>query len=98
VLGTEDLLPPDERALAGDLVDGWLSRFHAADFWRADGTSDFQAMVSEARVTLTDAGVIPDDETPFDLFQLITLCSAAAAAERPQLRRLMGIRKGHFRR
>jgi hypothetical protein len=81
VVGPEDLLPPDARALAEVLVDGWLSQFHAADFWRADGAAVLGAIVSDARGTLTAAGVIPDDETLCNLFQLITLCYAGAAAE-----------------
>src|SRR5262249_59831939 len=98
VVGTEDLLPPVVQALAEPFVDGWLDRFSDADFWRADCAAVFDAIVSDARATLTAAGVFPHDDALFNLFQLITLCFAGAAAERPQLRRSMGIRKGLFRR
>ena len=67
--------------VAEDVVDGRLGRFHDSDFWRADGAADFEAIVSEARVTLTDAGAIPDDETLIDLYRRAWVVASAAAHE-----------------
>ena len=53
-------------------------------------------MLTEVVPLLNAAGVTPDDETLFNIFQVVTLNFAATASEQPTLRKFMGIREGLF--
>ncbi|MGH2350371.1 MAG: hypothetical protein ACRDI2_10490 [Chloroflexota bacterium] len=97
-IGTTDLLPTAAHALAEAFIDRLNARIYDGQFWRTDCAIVFDAMIVDGREVLTAAAVPTDDETLFHMFQLVTMSYALAAAEQPQMRKLMGIRKGIFRR
>jgi hypothetical protein len=94
--GTKKLLPPVIMDSLEEFSDRCNSRAYDADFWREDCAQVFDLITSEACDIMQKAGITLDDETLFNLFQLVTLNFALAASLQPELRKFAGIKKGWF--
>ena len=55
-----------------------------------------EEIIKDAAEVLLQVGARPDDETLFNIFQLVTLNFALAASLQPKMRKFAGIKKGFF--
>ena len=94
IKGTTARLPQGVIGRVETLIDMWNSRAHDADFWRRDCAEVFEEIIWEGEMILESSGFKKDDETLFNIFQVITLNFASAAATQPTLRKFAGIKKG----
>jgi len=92
IQGTKELLPPVMIGSLEKFSDRWKSRAYVADFWREDCAKVLDEVTSDARDMLHKAGLTEEDETLFNLFQLVTLSLALAASVQPELRKFAGIK------
>ena len=91
-----ELLSPDMLNRFDDFFDRWNSRAYDASFWREDCSIVFTQIIDDAAEFLQEAGMKPDDETLFNIFQIVTLAFAFAASQQPKMRKFAGIKKGLF--
>jgi len=91
IKGTLDLLPKPARGICGDLVDRWGAQILNQYFWRTDTAIVLTQITDDARNILISVGAPVDDETLFNIFQIIVLNYAYNAFDQPRLRKIMGI-------
>jgi len=89
--GTKELLPPGIRDGLEDFCDHYNSMAYEADFWRQDCAEVFDLIIEGARDIMQKAGITQDDETLFNIFQLVTMNFALAVSVQPGLRTVAGI-------
>jgi len=92
----KELLSPDMLNRFDEFFDRWNSRAYDAKFWREDCAEVFTQIINDAAEVLQQAGIRPDDETLFNIFQTVTLSFALAASVQPKMRKFAGIKKGLF--
>ncbi len=94
--GTKRMLPPGATNHLVDFIDRWNRQAYDASFWMRDSAKVLSDVIEEARTSLSEAGITTDEETLFDVFQLVTLTFALNASLQPELRKFAGIKKGLF--
>jgi len=99
--GTKGMLPkevllPDMLNRFDEFFDRWNSKAYDASFWREDCAEVFTHIMNDASNVLLQAKIKPDDETLFNIFQIVTLSFALAASLQPKMRKFAGIKKGLF--
>lgn len=85
------MLPPDARSLAMDFIDRWNERVYEKQFWRMDTSEVFSDIVEDARSLLVSAGAPTDDETLFNMCQIVILSYAYSAVQQKNMRKFIGI-------
>lgn len=90
-LGTMEMLPPSAYRLASDFIDKWNERAYEKEFWRMDTSVIFSLIIEDARTLLLEAGAPTDDETLFNMFQIVVLSYAYSALDQPNMRKVIGI-------
>lgn len=90
-LDTISFLPPTAQPLVENLIYASDHRALDAQFWKSDCATVFDGIIEDARNLLIEAQAPTDDETLFNMFQVVTLYFAHAASYQPRLRELMGI-------
>lgn len=89
--GTMEMLPPSAYCLASDIIDKWNERAYEKEFWFMDTSVIFSQITEDARALLLEAGAPTDDETLFNMFQVVVLSYACAAIDQPIMRKFIGI-------
>jgi hypothetical protein len=97
LLGTVEFLP--EIFLTS--VESWIDRWNAValrtpKLWYTDCATVFDKVTQDAATVLKEKGIQYDDETLFNMFQIVVLNFAYTADVEPQARKKMGIRKTLF--
>jgi hypothetical protein len=90
-LDTIGFLPSIVRPLVGSFIDAWNLRIYDREFWRTDCATVLDAIVEDARNRLIAAQAPTDDETLFNMFQIVTLNFAWSASDQPKFRKFIGI-------
>ena len=94
--GTKEMLPSGIISHLVEFCDRWNSKAYDADFWTEDCAEVFTKIINDAAEVLLQVDIRPDDETLFNIFQLVTLNFALAASLQPKMRKFAGIKKGFF--
>ena len=94
--GTIEMLPSWVLPFMESFIDEWNETARYADFWKADCDIVFSLICQHAQNVADAGGYVLDDETAFNIFQMVTLNLASTASRSRELRRLAGIRKGIF--
>ena len=77
-------------------IDEWNETGIYSDFWKNDCVVVFDHIAQHATNIADALGKHLDDETLFNIFQVITLNFAYMAHQHKQLRKFAGIKKGLF--
>ena len=93
IMGTTAMLPPVARSLAVDFIDRWNERAYEEELWHMDTSEVFADIVEDARSLLLSAGAPADDETLFNMFQIVILSYAYAAVDQKSMRKSIGIQE-----
>lgn len=96
VLGTVELLSPSAKPLAETFIDRWNVPAHDQNFWDTDTTSVFNEIIEDAREVLSEAGAPTDDDTLFNMFNVVVMNFACRAHAQPKVRELIGSRARRF--
>jgi hypothetical protein len=91
VLATMDLLPPSARYLSVAFIERWNERSYEKEFWQKDTSKVFSEIVEDARAALAWVDSPTDDETLFNMFQIVVLSYAYSASDQPNMREFIGI-------
>lgn len=90
------MLPEEAKPLAETFIDRWNVRAYEKDFWQMDTAIVFDEIIDDARSILSESGIPLDDETLFNMFNIIVLSYAYSAYGQPKKRKFIGIRSGKF--
>ncbi len=94
--GTIQLLPEEARPLVESFIDRWNERLCERDFLQTEASHVFDQIVDDARNVLVESGIQFNDETLFDMFNIIVLNCAYSAYDQPKTREFMGIHSVRF--
>jgi hypothetical protein len=92
LLGTVQMLPGPVQPAVEGFIDKWNARAYDQGFWQSDTADVFDEITADARHLMVQHGVPADDETLFNLFNIITMSYAYSAAEQPKMRKFIGIK------
>jgi hypothetical protein len=92
ILGTIEMLPGEAKPLVDSFIDRWNRRVYEKDFWQMDVAVVFDEIIEDARSILHKSRISFDDETLFNMFNIIVLSYAYSAYDQPKMREFMGIR------
>jgi hypothetical protein len=96
IQGTIALLPQQAQGIAEGFVDRWNLRAYDQSFWQKDAASVFEEIVDDARTVLSEACVPLDDETLFNMFNIVVVSYAYSAYDQPKIREFLGIKPFSF--
>lgn len=96
IQGTVEMLPEEARPLAEPFIDRWNERAYEKDFWQMDTAIVFDEIIDDARSVLFESGIQFDDETLFNMFNIIVLSYAYSAYDQPKMKEFIGIRYSKF--
>jgi len=85
------MLPPSLRPLTERFIDEWNERAYDQAFWSMDTAVILDEIIASARWLCIEAGVEPDCESLFNLFNIITMNYAYLAYDQPWMRKFMRI-------
>ena len=89
VLGTVELLPPEAQPLVEEFIDAWNVRAYDASFWITDTASVLEEITADARRRLNNVGASTDDETLFNMFNIVVMNFAYGAHTQPKMRQFI---------
>ncbi|MBT9149783.1 MAG: hypothetical protein AAGB97_00100 [Dehalococcoidia bacterium] len=67
------MLPEKAKPLVEPFIDRWNARAYEKDFWQMDTAIVFDEIIGDARSVLSESGIAFDDETLFNMFNIIVL-------------------------
>ncbi len=85
------MLPESAFEIAIGFIDIWNDRGYDKSLWSKDTSEVFLAIVEDARSLLSSAGIPIDDETLFNMFQIVVLSYAYSASDQRKMRKFIGI-------
>ncbi len=88
---TTAMLRPSVRRLVMRFIDQQNARALDRDFWQKDCASVLDEVTADAKRLVETTGEHVDDETLFNLFNIITMNYAYSAWSQPKMREFMGI-------
>jgi hypothetical protein len=91
VADTTQWLPAPLQPAMEHFIDRWNVQAYEQEFWDRDLAEVMDEIVEDARAFAKARGVDPDDETLFNMFNIVTLSFAYSAYDQPEMRRFMGI-------
>jgi hypothetical protein len=94
IQGTLESLPKALHTVGEALIDCWNIRAYDRSFWDTDTATIFDQIIADARQRLIAVGILPNDDTLFTFFHLVTLNFAHTAALQPAMQRFLGIGSG----
>jgi len=83
--GTIEVLPPEIKKSVEAFIDRWNSRAYDTQFWKNDTARTFDEILSDIKVFFSNEQDQLDDETQFNLFNIITLNFAYSAYDQPKM-------------
>jgi len=96
IKGTIAMLPTEMLSAVEMIIDFWNLRAKDAVFFRRDCADVFEEIIWETELMFSKRGIQYDEESLFNVFQIITLNFASMASTQPKLRKFAGIKKGWF--
>jgi len=96
IQGTAEMLPKEARPLVEPFINRWHDRAYEKDFWQMDTAIVFDEIIDDARRVLSESGIQFNDETLFNMFNIIVLSYAYSAHDQPKMREFIGIRSSKF--
>jgi len=94
--GTIAMLPEEARGLVEGFIDRWNLRAYDRAFWKTDTASVFDDITEDAKNVLSDIGLAVDDDTLFNMFNIVALSYAYSAYDQPKMREFMGVKGSAF--
>ena len=91
VLETMELLPQEVKHLAEGFIDTWNEQVYNKEFWSKDTSEIFTMIIEDAREVLHEENIPVDDETLFNMFQIVVLSFAYSASNQPKMQEFIGI-------
>jgi hypothetical protein len=92
IQGTIAMLPHQAQGIAEDFIDRWNQHAYDQSFWQQDTASVFEEIVNDARAVLSEATIPFDDETLFNMFNIVVVSYAYSAYDQPKIREFLGIK------
>ena len=93
---TVEMLPEEAKPLIESFIDRWNERGYKKELWERDTTTVFDEIIDDARRVLSESGITSDDETLFNMFNIIVLSYAYNAYDQPKMREFIGVNSGRF--
>ncbi|MDP3111690.1 MAG: hypothetical protein Q8M71_06280 [Thermodesulfovibrionales bacterium] len=93
VMGTIEILPRKAQSFAMDFIDRWNEQCYDKEFWQMDSSKILMMITDDARQILEVENVPADDETLFNMFQIVVLSYAYSAVDQPKMREFIGIKE-----
>ncbi len=90
-IGTLAMLSESAYQLDVDFIDKWNERVYEQSFRGKDTSEVFVEIIDDARSFLLSVGIPTDDETLFNMFQIVVLSYAYSASDQPTKRKFIGI-------
>ncbi|MFQ5688414.1 MAG: hypothetical protein ACE5GV_17340 [Candidatus Scalindua sp.] len=94
--GTIQLLPESARSLVEEFIDRWNTKAYDKQFWGTDTSIVFSEIINDARNFLTNAGAPTDDDTLFNMFNVVVMNYAYSVYDQPKMREFVGINGSSF--
>lgn len=91
ILGTIELLPGTLQSVTKIFVERWNTQAYDGMLWNRDTAEVFDEILDDAKKFAASHGVIADDDTLFNLFNIVTLNYAYSAYDQPEMQAFMGI-------
>lgn len=91
VLGTVQMLEEKVQPSIMEFIDHWNTKAYDEKFWQEDCAKVFEDVTDDARGLLKKLDCKADDESLFNMFQIIVLNYAYSACDQPKMREFMGI-------
>ncbi len=92
------LLPSEVQPTVEAFIDQWNERARDRELWETDCAAIFDEIVGDARLLVRQLGVVEDDDTLFNMFQVVTLNYAYSADHERSFRQFTGLTKPGVRR
>ncbi len=77
------------QSLAVDFIDRWNERVYEKSFWQTDTSEVFSEIIEDARSLLLSINAPTNDETLFNMFQVVILSYAYSASDQPTMRKFI---------
>jgi hypothetical protein len=94
--GTIAMLPEEARGLVEGFIDRWNLRAYDRAFWKTDTASVFDDITEDAKNVLSDIRSAVDDDTLFNMFNIVALSYAYSAYDQPKMREFMKVKGSVF--
>ena len=88
-VATIALLPEIAQPIAVEFIDRWNERAYEKSFWQTDTSEVFSKIIEDARSLLLSFNAPTDDETMFNMFQVVILSYAYSASDQPAMRKFI---------
>ena len=88
-VGTVAILPSSLQSIAMDFIDRWNEKAYEEPLWRRDTSDVFSEITEDARSLLSSLDKPTDDETLFNMFQVIVLSYAYSASDQPAMQKFI---------
>jgi hypothetical protein len=88
-VGTIAMLPQSVQSIAVDFIDKWNEKAYEESFWQRDTSDVFSEIIEDARSLLSSFEEPADDETLFNMFQVVVLSYAYSASDQPTMQKFM---------
>jgi len=92
IFGTTQILSLSAQSLTESFIDRWNERVYDKEFWRKDTSDVFSEIIEDARSALSSVNAPTDDETLFNMFQIVVLSYAYSASTQPKMQKFIGIK------
>lgn len=89
--GTMAMLPENARSTLENFIDRWNEKTYDKELWQKDTSQVFTEIVDDARSILSPIGAPTDDETLFNMFQIVVLTYSWNASDQPNMQKFIGI-------
>jgi len=90
------MLPEEARGLVEGFIDRWNLRAYDRAFWKTDTASVFDDITEDAKNVLSDIRSAVDDDTLFNMFNIVALSYAYSAYDQPKMREFMKVKGSVF--
>lgn len=96
IKGTFEMLPEEAKPLVEPFIDRWNIKAYEKDFWQMDTATVFDGIIDDSKSVFSEYGIQFDDETLFNMFNIIVLSYAYSAYDQPKMKKFMGIHSSKF--
>ncbi len=96
IQGTYENLPADFRQTADTFTQSYIKNWFGPHILNADLSDVFSQAIQDINTTATQAGVQLTNSQLFDVFNLAVMRLSFFAHSKPELRKMLGIKKGWF--
>lgn len=94
--GIMSMLPKEIQNPMVDFIDRWNAKAFDKNFWRMDTSNVLDDIINDANNFFPYASFRFDDETLFNIFNIVVLNYAYSAYDQPKMKECMGIKESRF--